>query len=64
MNSLRFETKKRNLILIHLNVLTARVSTRQTVTTVHSGNTDLTKIDIARSYKSFKKSEPIQFTHL
>jgi len=63
MNLLRLETKKKNTILTHLNILTARVSIKQTVITVHSENIDLTKIDTARSHKSSKKLKPIQFTH-
>jgi len=57
-NPLRFETKKGELCTC-LNVLTARANTRQTITTVHSGNADLRKISTARSCKSFEKSELI-----
>ena len=51
--------KKRNSVLTCLNILTARTNIKQTITTVHSGNTDLTEINIARSCKSSKKLKPI-----
>jgi len=59
MNSLRLETKKRNLVLILSSVLTTRANIRWTVTFVYSENTGLAEIGIIRSHKSSKKLEPI-----
>ena len=53
--------QKINIICISSNILTTKVITKWTATTIHSGNTNLTIISTIRSFRSSEKSELIQF---
>jgi len=55
---------KTNLVHISLNVLIAEMIIKQTATTVLSGNTGSTTIDIMKSSRNSKKLESIQFTQV
>jgi len=61
---LRLEKKKRNLVFILSSILTVKTIIRQIVATVHSRNTGLTEISIARSCRSSEKLELTQFAYL
>ena len=55
---------KKNLVCIHSNISTAKITTKWAVTIVCSGNIDLILTSTVRSLRSFKKSKLIQFTQV